>query len=151
MQTQKQCPKYMPVVSKMDEFVENFQTAFNPPPRPFFGKYVAIFLEIYDKPVASAQNLKQWNFLDRKWLPAILETKAFPYMNQVYQEYCMNQVLVGIAGFTKPGVIQKQSLPWQEEGGGRADWSSPSSTVKDRATDTNECLLQKWDRQHRRS
>ena len=55
------------VVSKMDEFLENSQTAFDPPPRPFFGKNVAIFSEIYDKSVAPAQNLQR-NFLDRNQL-----------------------------------------------------------------------------------
>ena len=36
-----------PVVSEMDEFPENFRTAFDPP-HPFFGKNVAIFPEVHD-------------------------------------------------------------------------------------------------------
>ena len=33
-----------PVVSKMDEFPENFRTTFDPlPTQPIFGKYIAIF------------------------------------------------------------------------------------------------------------
>ena len=36
----------MPVVSKMNEFLENFQTAFDPPPPSLFGKNVAIFQKI---------------------------------------------------------------------------------------------------------
>ena len=34
-----------PFFSKMDEFLENFRTAFSHPTplRPFFGKYIAIF------------------------------------------------------------------------------------------------------------
>ena len=47
--------------SKMDEFLENFRTAFAPPPRPFFGKNVAIF----QKFMTTRLNLQR-NFSDRK-------------------------------------------------------------------------------------
>ena len=32
-----------PVYTKMDEFPENFRTAFDPPPAPFLEKNIAIF------------------------------------------------------------------------------------------------------------
>ena len=38
-----------PVRTKMDEVSEIFRTAFGPPPRPFFGKNVAIFSEIQNQ------------------------------------------------------------------------------------------------------
>ena len=59
--------------SIIDEFLEKFQTAFDPPPRAFFGKNVAIFCyKIFwngnDPPKLASQMLKilQRNFLDRK-------------------------------------------------------------------------------------
>ena len=50
------------VFSKMDEFPENFRTAFDPAP------FSEIYCNFFRKPVAPALNL-QWNFSDRKWPP----------------------------------------------------------------------------------
>ena len=38
-----QLPLGKPVVSEMDEFLENFRTAFEPPPAPFSGKMLRLF------------------------------------------------------------------------------------------------------------
>ena len=65
-----------PVPTIIDEFLEKFQTAFDPPPQAFFGKNVAIFCyEIFwngnDPPKLASQMLKilQRNFLDQKRTP----------------------------------------------------------------------------------
>ena len=62
-----------PVCTNIDEFLEKFQTAFDPPLPPFFGKNVAIFFyENFwignDPPKLASLMLKilQRNFLDRK-------------------------------------------------------------------------------------
>ena len=67
-----------PWCSIIDEFLEKFQTAFDPPPRAFFGKNVAIFCyknfwNGNDPPKLASQMLKilQRNFLDRKWPPPL--------------------------------------------------------------------------------
>ena len=90
------CHLGTPVRSIIDEFLEKFQTAFDPPP-PFFGKNVAIFSKVMTTSTEFAtkffgsemtpplfqsfsgnswpkvqflmQKKLQRNFLDRKWPP----------------------------------------------------------------------------------
>ena len=38
-----------PVLSKIYDFLENLQTAFDPPPRPFFGNFIAFFPKVHDQ------------------------------------------------------------------------------------------------------
>ena len=69
-----------PVCTNIDEVLEKFQTAFDLPPLPFFGKNVAIFFyEIFwngnETPKLASLMLKilQRTFLDRKRPPLPLE------------------------------------------------------------------------------
>ena len=57
-----------PVFGKIYDFLENLQTAFDPPPSPLFWKFYCVFFpEVHDQNFcfSSAPNL-QWNFLDQK-------------------------------------------------------------------------------------
>ena len=66
----------------MDEFSENFQTAFDPP-APFSGKYVAI----HDKPVAPAPNLQR-NCLDQKIIPPAPLPFRIIFLSEIHDQNC---------------------------------------------------------------
>ena len=55
---------------KLDVFLENSQTAFDPPPLPIFGNYIALFFAKVCKYALTCVNL-QWNFLDWRWPPPL--------------------------------------------------------------------------------
>ena len=57
--------------TKTDEFLETFQTAFDPP--SFSENHIAVFSGIHDRrTVYNGKNL-QYKFLDWKWPPPLLE------------------------------------------------------------------------------